>query len=58
MLLAGLRSILVFLEYYGGVVASESESVGHHCIDFTLLSLVEGEVHTIVNLRIVIPSYG
>ena len=33
MLLAGLRSILVFLEYYGGVVASESGKV----LDITAL---------------------
>ncbi len=45
---------LVFLKDQGCIVAAETESIGKDGFHVAFLSLIEGEVEVVVNLRIIV----
>ncbi len=45
---------LVLFNDYGGVVTAESERVGEGCTYRTVLSLVEGEVESVVDVLVLV----
>ena len=49
-----MRLLSIFLEYYTCVVSTETERVAQCCTYLALLSLVEGVVEVVVDLRIAV----